>query len=367
MTTDLFTNNTFILYLIFAISVFTIDKFNEKQKIAIIYVCTYGMTYDHKDSCMHLAIFLILMMFLLQEYFTSDKMKLALFCRVHYKITDFLYMSIFQYKLWLMLIAFGLRSEPRKNLWNLKGCGLTICDLGSLAVFVAAFIWVFRVPEEFYTISQIYQKAWKFPYYKVNFNYALQERLSYITEQEDRLYWKRKKSYTIFSIEYILIWYRDKYQDGSDKRRQNPSYRWKDTLLEKIRFCRRLQEHCHGFFVRGHSTIPMQIIRILSYKHGLVFNYSDVSFKKYKLLKRKIYEVLYARMFFEGLKAYAKSELQNDLKYYEEYLVYLYPHIVQSTIDGRTYAPAMKAFGNDPDIEKWDLDQVRKMAYGFKG
>ncbi len=78
MTTDLFAGNIIILYFIFVISVITIDKFNEKQRIAIIYMCSYGILWDKHVSKRLLLGLLIVMIFLMLEYFTQDEKKLAI-------------------------------------------------------------------------------------------------------------------------------------------------------------------------------------------------------------------------------------------------------------------------------------------------
>ena len=45
----------------------------------------------------------------------------------------------------------------------------------------------------------------------------------------------------------------------------------------------------------------------------------------------------------------------------------LFIYIVQTKIDGKTYAPAMKAFINQTPMNKWEMDKVIKMAFGFNG
>ena len=82
MTTELFEGNTFILYLLFVLSVIIIDKFNERQKMAVIYLCTYGMSFQGKASCIQLCILLAIMMFAIQEYFTLDRKKTIYFSQV---------------------------------------------------------------------------------------------------------------------------------------------------------------------------------------------------------------------------------------------------------------------------------------------
>lgn len=78
--------------------------------------------------------------------------------------------------------------------------------------------------------------------------------------------------------------------------------------------------------IRGYSTIEMQLIRILAYKKGLKMgrpkNLEDV----YLIATRKIYEIVYAPMFFSGLKKYLMIPDIND--YYRYYLVYIYIYIL---------------------------------------
>lgn len=315
MITDLFSGNFFLLYLIFVISVITVDKLNEKQKIAIIYICSYGMTFDNENSKILLLILVMLMIFLVLEYFTTDKMKLVIIKKFHYKVMDFVYMGIFQYKIWAVLGAIIFRIDLVRD-W----CQKTFQILPAYLDILSAV-----------------------------------------------------------SFEFIKSWFGDKYKGmktsngvkiAMPKRMlqilKNPKVLVKGiiNIVQKIR---KLIKHSFNYIWRGHSTIPMQLIRILSYKHGLIFKSSKVSFKYYKIFKRKIYEVFYSRMFFVGLKNYLKTELCSGIDEYQKYIVYLYPHIVQTKIDGKTYAPAMKAFINQTPMNKWEMDKVIKMAFGFNG
>lgn len=79
MTSELFQGNSFILYLLFVLSVIVIDKFGERQKMAIIYLCTYGLTFQGEISCVQVCVLLTVMMFAIQEYFILDKKKLSIF------------------------------------------------------------------------------------------------------------------------------------------------------------------------------------------------------------------------------------------------------------------------------------------------
>lgn len=44
------------------------------------------------------------------------------------------------------------------------------------------------------------------------------------------------------------------------------------------------------------------------------------------------------------MEKYIKGQLCNDIKNYRKYIVYLYPNIVQTTINGKTYIPMASYF-----------------------
>lgn len=94
MTTDLFNGNLFVLFLIFAISVFTLEKLSERQKIAIIYLCSYGIAFVGTIPEKNLLPMMTLVLFLVLEFFTTDRKKVKILYRIHYKLMDFIYGSV---------------------------------------------------------------------------------------------------------------------------------------------------------------------------------------------------------------------------------------------------------------------------------
>ena len=82
----------------------------------------------------------------------------------------------------------------------------------------------------------------------------------------------------------------------------------------------------------------------------------------YLILTRKIYEVIYAPIFLAGLKEYLNVSHQKD--YYRHYIVYIYLHTVQTNLNGRTYAPLDKIFG-DVDVSDWPLEALFIIVLGL--
>lgn len=375
MTTDLFYGNTFVLFLIFVMSVFAVDKLSERQKIAITYLCSYGIAYGDSISERILLPMMTVVLFLIQEFFSSDKKKIKILRKIHYKFVDFVFMGMFQQKIWLVYMAILVRTTYAKRfwMWNDK-----ILDIVSLCLFAAAFIWIFDLTEEFNSFSEMYDVVWKTPYFNVRFDDSLRDRLNIITYFEDRQYWQREKTYSSCSVEFVKVWFQNHRSTVGESEKATKSFKnlVSDLIQFPIKLCNKIKRlicWAKKAVTRGHSTIPMQLIRILGYKHGLVFGSTKIRFKYYKIFKRKIYEVIYSRMFFEGLKKYLIIELCNDLDHYREYLVYLYPQIVQTKIDGKVYAPARRAFvdidnsNKIPSMNEWDIERVIRMGFGFNG
>lgn len=108
----------------------------------------------------------------------------------------------------------------------------------------------------------------------------------------------------------------------------------------------------------------MQLIRILAYKKGLKMGKPKNLKEIYSIFIRKIYEIIYAPMFFSGLKKYLMISNVND--YYRYYLVYIYLHTVQTTLNGKVFAPLDKVFG-DADVIDWSKEALFVIVLGLNG
>lgn len=60
------------------------------------------------------------------------------------------------------------------------------------------------------------------------------------------------------------------------------------------------------------------------------------------IITRKLFEVIYAPIFFAGYKKELNIPKERD--YYRYYLVYIYLHTVQTNLNGTIYAPLDKIF-----------------------
>ena len=108
----------------------------------------------------------------------------------------------------------------------------------------------------------------------------------------------------------------------------------------------------------------MQLIRIIGYKKGLIMGTPKNISNFYYIFVRKLYEIIYTTIFFSGKKKYLGLQKDND--YFRHYLVYIYLHTVQTTLNGRVFRPLDKIFG-DIDIIDWPLEALFIITLGLNG
>lgn len=73
------------------------------------------MTFNHDLRCRMIILLLLLILFVYEEYLNEDLVKVQYITQLKYKIADFLYMYIFQYKLLYVVLAIGLKSQTGRN------------------------------------------------------------------------------------------------------------------------------------------------------------------------------------------------------------------------------------------------------------
>lgn len=93
--------------------------------MAVIYLCTYGMSFQGKASCIQLCILLAIMMFAIQEYFTLDRKNYLFFTSyiINWQ-TSYIWVFFSTRYGWLSLhsccvIACGWTQDGWQNRWGL--------------------------------------------------------------------------------------------------------------------------------------------------------------------------------------------------------------------------------------------------------
>lgn len=100
-------------------------------------------------------------------------------------------------------------------------------------------------------------------------------------------------------------------------------------------------------YVRGYSTIEMQLIRILAYQKGLKMGKPKTWQDIHLVVNRKIFEYCCRKRFLQIL-----------------FNIYIYLHTVQTNLNGRVFAPLDKIFG-DVDVLEWPMEALFIIVLGL--
>ena len=157
----------------------------------------------------------------------------------------------------------------------------------------------------------------EFPIHQVEFNDKLATACDILVSIEDRGYFERD-AYSILSPSYLFSIVRRKLRNRTFTER----WRQGTTFIGNILT-----------FKRGYSTIPMQLVRTLGIKYG--YNCR---------IRRKIYEILYSRMFFGGMKRLLNEEHVAKREHFKEYLLYIYFHVVKTYLGDAIFSKFLNAF-----------------------
>lgn len=315
---QLFENNMAMIFIVAAVAIITYTNFAENQRIVLIYLLAYASAFWEVLRIAHTLLLLALFVFFYLEYLSDDRKKTELIVNVWYKILDYIYMMLFQYHVLLILLAFVCMWADRQE-WAPP----YVCSVCSVVFMFAGIHLAVSQPFKVKTITEIFHTFEKIPMYDFNYNKDMQIKYDILCEIEDKSYFKRINSYSFFSIEYFSyickkLW--NKLSSSCSVRRR---IRYGTTYI------------CSNISYRGYSTPEMQLLRNLAVVRG---------YDKYKF-SRKIYEIIYSKIFFASLKSYYKKNAYNGLKYFRHYLLNIYINVVPIRIHGKKYQPFINVYG----------------------
>lgn len=406
----LLTNNIFFVYLLGILVIINYEAFEKRQKIAIIYACSFGLTFNSDLRCILIILLLLFILFLYEEYLNEDLVKIKYVTRIRHKILDFLYMYVVQYKLIYVIVAIILKSNVCRDFVSgvLKKSEILQISIENVLIVIAVLMLIicvhkmFNNPIELKSFQQINQKFKEYPYYQLPLKNEAKrekmfEKLELVADIEDYTFFRREKTYSCFSLEFIRIIISKKKSKRNEVKtvkvnwisciggRIKSFFVWDNLVLffKKrhkisvfIKYVRKAGIRIKCFiayrldcvrckakrYIRGYSTIEMQLIRILAFKKGLKMGKPRTWQDMYLIIIRKIYEIVYAPIFFYGHKKYLGIMVERD--FYRYYLVYIYLHTVQTNLNGRVYAPLDKIFG-DVDVVEWPKEALFVIVLGL--
>lgn len=314
----LFNKNIIFIFFFAMIAIYNYSDLKEYQRMAIIYISVYALAFLNIVGIKMALLLLIVSLFCFFEIFTSDEMKFKILVNPIYKAVDFIYISIFQYSFGGICLALLLLKIKLPETFDKQNI---IFRTLSFLFIVWTLTAMLQQKYVIHTFGEMYRVFTYFPINKIEFNDKLYEACNILVSIEDKRYFERE-AYSFFSVKYIISLIKGKI--ASQRGGKKVIY----VLVNGNRFIKNIFDES-----RGYSTIPMQLVRSLGIKRGYNYKY-----------RRKIFEILYSRMFFKGIERMFNEDKVTQRKYFKEYLLYIYFHKVNTFLGDATFSKFLNAF-----------------------
>lgn len=347
----IFDGNISVLYFIAILYILLFDNLKINQKFIIIYIFSYITKFSGIIDLKIMSLMLIVSIFVYYEYLIDDYIKTDILTNFLYKITDFIYKLLFEFSFIPFAISLFIQSAFFNtfliNTLNIDIC-TTIFRIGNIQINICICLSLF-----FLILSISFLSMWR---YKTNsftdiltkmnniigltrleINDSTRLKFNMLSDIEDKSYFVRKNSYSFFTFEFI------KYKYNKIKNKITLSFYNNETI--NISLMKRLLYKITNSFnkfkrLRGYSTIEMQLIRTLGVNTGYG-----------KVFKRKIYEIIYSKIFFKSYRKYCKTNKYRVSCNYKDYLMYCYIFLAPIKINKKTYSNMLEVW-NENDINK---------------
>lgn len=331
---DLFQNNHLVVFIIACVAVISYTNFKENQRMFLLFLFAYGTAYFEVFQIPTSVVLLLIITFIFLEYLTEDEKKLSILIKLSRKVLDYLFMMFFQYHFLWFLLAFAALELSRKD----ESCEYSqmLMNILSILFFCRGAHLSVSQPFKVKSFTDINRTFEKNPIYAFEYHEKMQEKFDLLCAFEDKTYFQRTNSYSCFTLEYIKCWCQNHHIFSL-------------YTLKRI-FSRSRQGETRKSILarvtkRGYSTPEMQLIRTIGIARG---------YDKYKL-SRKVFEIVYSKIFFASLKEYHRANTYLELKHYRQYLLYIYVQTVLTRIKGIRCLPLSSAFINS-DIGNWSME-----------
>lgn len=315
---ELFNGNIIFVFFFAMIAIYNYSDLKEYQRIAIIYITVYSLVVTNIIGITLAIILLFLTMFFFLEILTKDEMKFKIIVNPLYKMLDCLYLAFFQYSILEVLIAVLLCHKNFKSLFYRSE---KVYMLLSVIMIIIAVTHTLQQKYVINSFNEMYRIFADFPINKVKFNHKFEEVCQILVSIEDRTYYERK-GYTFLSIDAIICILKRKLSNYKVSEKIKYTYNAGKNFVKNVLSVD-----------RGYSTIPMQLIRSLGVKRGYNYKY-----------RRKIFEFLYSKMFFEGVKRMLNEDQVAQRENIKDYFLYIYFHKVNTFLGDAKFSKFLNAF-----------------------
>ena len=346
-----------------------IDKRNLKTKVSILYIVFFLLFITKQYNIMLLLGIFLLILFIFLEFIYLDEFARKILKKPFFFILDFLYKIIFEYKILYFIFSTVICSEQVRQFiknfvysdifknyqsfifkYELGDKYNFIVLITSVIVLSIGVIKCFNNEFDTCNFTEIKNKMDKIKLFS-NFskNTKLYDFSNMLIHREDRSYFFRNNSYSWLSLEFIKYRIYRMYKYCLDnyfisfkilKYPVNILILIFYMIIKFLKlFIKLMQFFIKIFFkviiqgnkikkyMRGYSTIEMQLIRTLAVNDG----YSS------HIFQRKAYEFIYSTIYFKSLLKYFEYHQYRNTDEFKYYLIYLYIRVAPAKINNNLY------------------------------
>jgi len=315
---ELFNNNYFFIYIWICLSIFNYSNFTDTHKVITLYFINFSVIILNIFNFITSIALLLISLFIFLEIFSNDTVKMTIFDKLWDKLLDYFFIIFFQYSFLMIVIELFILHYAQHELVHIF----------AISLFLLTIIHITQEKFRTETISDL--KAKFHPSInQVNFGEIEDYTFQMLIDLEDRTYRKRKYRSTFLSINVV-----------------------KHTIQNVLGHKKSLKRYIRNTNLkRGYSTIQMQLIRTIGITQGfgtLPTNYNVCQY--FPVIRRKIYELIYAEIFFNGLRRYYKKNVYVNAEKYPDYLLYIYLKYAPTIVGKTRYSNILEYLGDDPKL-----------------
>ncbi len=280
-------------------------KMTERMRVMLVYLFSFVLALAGSFRLLHIVGGAVVVLFLALEFLTDDTWRLQLFTSLRYKLADFLYRMFVEYSGGFFLLAMAAIFIAHN--WHPHKLATILLYTLSVALMAVALFTLTAKKYATKSITAIVEQLERdMLTYQLSVTPHMQTLFNILVDMEDRAYFNRTDHQHVIPFVYFL-----------------------KKCFSRLRYLKLtdIWPAFRSLFTRGYGTIEMQLLRNIGIEYGYQYTY-----------RRKIFELVYANMFFNGYRAYLVRG-RGDYSHYRAFIIRKYIENVDSSVNGHISRP----------------------------
>lgn len=277
----------------------------ERMRVMLVYIFACFLALAGSFHLRYVCIGTTVVLLLALEFLSDDTARQQLFTRIDYKLEDFLYRMFVEYA--YAYFCFAMAAIFIAHRWQHSTIVRGIALLVALVCLVLALV---TLSAKRYATKSITDITWQLEgsmlTYQMTLTAQVQTLFEILAGMEDRTYFERaERQHTVPFMRF--------FAKGAAYLRAHKG----GGVIRALR----------SLVSRGYGTIEMQLLRSI----GIEFGYQYT-------IRRKLFELLYANLLFNGYRSYLVHG-RGDYSHYRAFIIRKYIENVDVSVNGKKYRP----------------------------